>query len=90
MSRLFTCWSATMEGTTGLPDNKVRSGSHAFPGFSPEPLPEDAQESQGKERLGARGLAPEVQRECPDERSALVRYPDGLGVELLLAESPGP
>jgi catechol 2,3-dioxygenase len=37
-------------------------------------------------RMAARGMAPEVQRECPDERSALVRDPDGLGVELLLAE----
>jgi catechol 2,3-dioxygenase len=39
-------------------------------------------------RLAASGMAPEVQRECLDERSALIRDPDGLGVELLLAGSP--
>jgi catechol 2,3-dioxygenase-like lactoylglutathione lyase family enzyme len=37
-------------------------------------------------RLADAGVAPEVQRDGPDERSALVRDPDGLGVELVLAE----
>jgi hypothetical protein len=31
-------------------------------------------------------MAPEGQHDCPDERIALVRDPDGLGVELVLAE----
>jgi hypothetical protein len=37
-------------------------------------------------RLSKEGIAPEARRDCPDELSALVRDPDGLGVELLLAE----
>jgi catechol 2,3-dioxygenase len=37
-------------------------------------------------RLAGAGMAPEGQHDCPDERIALVRDPDGLGVELVLAE----
>jgi catechol 2,3-dioxygenase len=37
-------------------------------------------------RLARQGIAPETQHDCPGEQSALVRDPDGLGVELLLAE----
>jgi hypothetical protein len=37
-------------------------------------------------RLSDAGLAPEAQPDGRGERSALVRDPDGLGVELVLAE----
>ena len=37
-------------------------------------------------RLAGAGMAPEVQHDCPGKRIALFRDPDGLGVELVLAE----